>query len=336
MRAPLVSVVLPVRNAAATLREAIDSIRAQTLAEWEAVVVDDGSTDDSPEILARLSREDPRIRVLSLPPSGIARALEAARSRCRAPLLARMDADDRAHPERLAIQVAFLAAHPDLALCGTHVRYFPRALVRGGARRYEAWLNGFAAPEDLLRDLWVECPLAHPSLAMRAADLEGVGGYRDVGWPEDYDLLLRLWEAGRGFGVVPRVLHYWREGDTRLSRTDARYAPEAFRRIKLHFLLRTLLRGRDGLLIWGAGPVGKAFARDALDLAIPVLAFVELDPRKVGQDIHGAPVVGPDHLGSFRKAFGLGAVGKAGARDQIRDAFRRAGWAEGRDFVAVA
>lgn len=335
-RPPRISVIVPVRDAADTLEEAIESIRLQTLTDWEAVVVDDGSKDGSLDILERLAGEDPRIRVTSQPPRGIVPALESARALSRSALLARMDADDRAHPERLAAQASFLEAHPKVAACGTHVRYFPRSRVRAGARRYEAWLNGLANAEDVARNLWVECPLAHPSLAMRGTAVEEVGGYRDEGWPEDYDLILRLWEAGWSLGVVPRVLHCWREGNTRLSRMDPRYGPEAFRRAKLHFLSRTLLREREGLLIWGAGPVGKAFARAASELAIPVRGFVELDLRKVGQEIHRAPVIAPEELQSFHGALGLAAVGKAGARDQIRDAFTRAGWTEGRDFVVVA
>lgn len=328
--------MVPVRDAADTLVEAIDSIRAQTLSDWEAVVVDDGSEDHSVELLERLARKDSRIRVIPQPARGIVHALETARAHSRSALLARMDADDRAHPERLAKQVSFMDARPRLGACGTHVRYFPRSRVRGGARRYEAWLNALTRAEEVALNLWVECPLAHPSLAMRADAVGRVGGYRDEGWPEDYDLLLRLWETGSDLGVVPQVLHFWREGEGRLSKTDPRYAPDAFRRIKLHFLARTLLRDRDGLLIWGAGPVGKSFARGAAELAIPVRAFVELDSRKVGQEIHGAPVVAPEEIPAFRGSLGLGAVGKAGARDQIRAAFRGAGWEEGRDFVAVA
>jgi hypothetical protein len=190
--------------------------------------------------------------------------------------------------------------------------------------------------EDIVRDLWIECPLAHPTFLMRASALSRVGGYRDMGWPEDYDLLLRIWEAGLTLAVVPEVLHNWREGSDRLSRHDPRYRPEAFRRVKLHFISRTLLRGKSGILIWGAGPTGKAFARAAIAHGVPIRAFVELDPRKIGQEVHGAPVIAPDGLSDFRGALALGAVGRSGARAEIRAAFRDAGWVEGSDFVAVA
>ncbi len=319
-----------------TLDEAVRSIRAQSLESWEMIAVDDGSKDQSLQILQRHASEDWRIQVISRPRKGIVPALEAGRRYCQAPFLARMDADDRADRDRLRKQVSFLEENPKFALCGTHVRYFPRAKVRKGARRYEAWLNSLRTPEDLTRNLWIECPLAHPSFAMRTRAIEGIGGYRDCGWPEDYDLVLRFWSAGLKLGVVPEILHHWREDADRLSRTHPRYEPSAFREIKLQFLSQTLLRDRNGIVVWGSGPLGKAFARAALSRGIPVRAFVDLDPRKLGQEIHGVPVLSPKAAYRLRESLILGAVGKPGARDEIRSALLGFGWEEGRDFVAVA
>lgn len=332
---PRVSVLLPARDAEGTVDEALDSVLEQSLGDLEVLAVDDGSRDRTLARLHARAAEDPRVVVVSGPPRGIVGALEAARARARAPYLARMDADDRADPARLAAQMEWMDAHPEAPACGTHVRYFPRQALRDGARRYEAWLNGMRTPADVDRDIWVECPLAHPSLLLRAEAVQRVGGYRDLGWPEDYDLLLRLRSIG-SLGVVPRVLLHWREGPDRLSRRSPAYGPEAFRRVKLHFLGAGPLGRRDGLVVWGAGPVGKAFARTARAEGIPVRAFVDLDPRKIGQTVHGAPVVPPEALDRFRGALGVAAVGHEGAREEIRSAFREAGWVEGRDFVAVA
>ncbi len=333
---PLVSILLPVRNGARTLDEAIGSILRQTLPAIEVVVIDDGSTDATPEILARYAAGDGRVRIRRTRPRGIVPALEEARSLARASILARMDADDVAEPDRIEVQWGFLRAHPEIALCGTHVEAFPRARVAGGRRRYEAWLNGMRTGEDVLRDLFVECPLAHPTFVMRAEALDSVGGYRDAGWPEDYDLLLRLWLEGYGLGVVPRRLLRWREGNARLSRTDPRYAPSAFRRLKLHVLSRSLLRERNGIVIWGAGPVGKAMAREAMATGVRVRAFVEVDPGKIGQIIHSAPVVPPEAVSAFPDALILAAVAGPRPRDEIRAALRAVGRIEGKDFVAVA
>ncbi|HSR41704.1 MAG TPA: glycosyltransferase [Longimicrobiales bacterium] len=333
---PRVSVLLPVRDGADHLPGCIDSLRGQSLRDLEVVAVDDGSSDGSGEILEARARDDPRIRVVRQEPRGLVPALERARRLARAPLLARMDHDDVALPRRLETQVDLLAERPDLVLCGCLVRTVPRAGMTDGARRYERWLNGLVEPHEIERDLLVECPVAHPTFMVRASALAAVGGYRDRGWPEDYDLLLRLWHGGGTFAKVPEVLLEWRDRPDRLQRRSGVYAPEAFRRCKVDALRRSLLPGRDGVVVWGAGPTGKGFARSLRAAGVPLVAFVDLDPRKIGQEIHGAPVVAPEGISAFRGAFCVAAVGQPGARAEIRAALRDAGWREMEDFCAVA
>lgn len=331
---PAVSVLLPARDAAGTLGLALESIRRQTLRELEILLVDDGSTDGTRAVARRHAASDGRIRVLEGGGRGIVAALELARKEARAPLLARMDADDVALPGRLAEQAAILASSPRAGICGTGVRYVPAASVRGGARRYERWLNGLRTPEALDRDRFVECPLAHPTWMLRAGAAEAAGGYRDPGWPEDWDLLLRVTRAGWGLTTVPAVRLLWREGGDRLSRRDPRYSAAAFLRCRVHHL-RSWWKS-DQVVVWGAGPTGKAFSRAWRAAGGAVRAFVDLDPRKLGQEIHGAPVVPPGGLSKLRGVPGVAAVGRAGARDDVRAGFSSQGWVEGRDFVAVA
>jgi GT2 family glycosyltransferase len=333
---PLVSVLLPVRDGARHLPEAIGSLEAQTLEGFEVIAVDDGSTDETPDILGAWTAGDPRVRVIARPAEGIVSALERARAAARAPYLARMDADDVSEPTRLAAQLALMEADPTLVACGTGVTYFPEDRVRDGARRYEEWLNMAVSPDEIAREIFVECPLAHPTFFLSAAAVAAVGGYRDMGWPEDHDLLLRLWAAGGRLGKVPDPLLRWREGEDRLSRTHPRYAPEAFLACKVHHLRRTLLWGREGVVVWGAGPVGKAAARALLATSTPLLAFVDLDPRKLGQEIHGAPVLTVDEGLEVRRALHVAAVGQPGARERIRATLEGGGLKELEDFVAIA
>jgi glycosyltransferase involved in cell wall biosynthesis len=324
------------------LPEAIESIRAQTFGDFEVVAVDDGSTDQTFAQLFTWAQRDGRVRVLQGHGRGLVPALATALAAARGELVARMDADDVAEPERLERQVAMLDGDPTLAACGTGVQYFPADQVRDGARRYQDWINALTTHAEIARDIFVECPIPHPTLVARRHVLLAVGGYRDMGWPEDYDLILRIWAAGYRMAKLPDILYRWRERDDRASRVDPRYAPERFREAKVHFLQRTLLAGGRPAVIWGAGPIGKAFARDLARAGTSIVAFVDLDPRKIGQEVHGAPVVAPDRAaefagaGSDHRALILAAVGQDGARQDIRDACRAAGLVEGEDFVAIA
>jgi FlaA1/EpsC-like NDP-sugar epimerase len=100
--------------------------------------------------------------------------------------------------------------------------------------------------------------------------------------------------------------------------------------------MASLGRERDGVVVWGAGPTGKTFARALTAEGARVRAFVDLDPDKVGQEIGGVRVVAPDQIERFRGALCVAAVGQPGARDEIRAALAAMGWEEGREFVAVA
>lgn len=335
-RAPAVSVLLPVRDAAGTLVETIESLSAQTFHDFEVIAVDDGSRDGSPELLETWAGRDERVRVVRQEGAGLVAALERARALAHAPFLARMDADDVAHPERLSRQHALLAARPELVGCGCLVEYFPPERVRAGARRYQTWINAAVTPDEIARAMFVECPLAHPTFFLRAEAVATVGGYRDVGWPEDYDLILRLWAAGGSFAKVDAVLLRWREAPDRLSRTDPRYTLAAFVACKAHHLSRTLLVGGRPAVVWGAGPVGKSIARALASASVRIEAFVELDPRKIGQKIHGAPVLDPDAGLRARGPLHLAAVGQEGARDRLVEMLSEAGLVELEDFVAVA
>jgi cellulose synthase/poly-beta-1,6-N-acetylglucosamine synthase-like glycosyltransferase len=314
--------------------EALASILAQTLQAFEVLVVDDGSIDRTPHLLAEWALQDSRIRVVTTPREGIVTALNRAAAEAQGTFFARMDADDIAHPERLERQIEHLAANPTVGACGTRVRYVPRSILRDGTRRYEKWINSVVTPAEIERDLFVECPIPHPSLVVRRQAFETAGGYRDLGWPEDYDLILRLWEAGYGLGKVSEVLLNWRERPDRLSRSDPRYGEDAFRRCKAHFIGRRVA-GRP-IVVWGAGPVGKAFASSLRDEGHEVVAFIDLDPRKIGQTIHSAPVIHPSAIGDYVGTYVVAAVGSKKARTEIRISLHAAGFREPEDCCAVA
>lgn len=326
---PAVSVILPFYNAAQSLDRAIASIHRQTFQDWEMIALDDGSTDASADIAGRWTGRDRRIRVVHAPHGGVVAALQRACAEARAPFLARMDADDVSAPERLQRQIAYMADRPGIAICGAWVRMTGSG-IRSGRHRYESWLNSLASPEDITRDLFIECPLAHPAFFLRRTAFDAVQGYRDPGWPEDYDLLFRFWRAGFGLGIVPEVLIDWHEAPGRLSMRDPRYAPEAFRVVKRHYFLESgLVHGRR-FWQWGAGEVGKPWLREWT--APKPEAVIDINPRKIGRQIHGIPVAPPEALPPPGNVFIAVVVGAPGARAEIRDWLNPRGYTETRDY----
>jgi glycosyltransferase involved in cell wall biosynthesis len=333
--APLVSVLLPVRDGGATLGACLDSLARQRLADWECVLVDDGSSDATGAIAAAAAATDPRIRVMTCPRQGIVPALNEGLASCRGTFVARMDADDVMHRDRLHLQTEALARAPELAGVGCHVRIFPRRDLTPGRRAYEAWLNTMASDDDVRRDALVECPIAHPALMMRRTVL-GAFGYRSMPWPEDYDLVLRMLDRGERLGVVPRRLIGWRDGAGRLSRTDPRYGLDRFPACKAHFLARGYLAGSESFVLWGYGDTGRTLARALLDVGRRPSRIVEVHPRRIGQRIGGVPVVGLDALPGVRGEPLVVSVAGPGPRAQIRAHLAALGFAEGRDFVTAA
>lgn len=331
---PTVSILMPVRNEQRFLTTALRSLTAQTLKDWELVVVDDGSMDDTPCILAAAAKCDRRIRILHSGGQGLVPALNIGLANCHAPLVARMDGDDVAHPDRLAEQAAFLSTHNQVGLVACSYRHFPRQQVGKGMLGYEQWQNQLVSHESILADLFVESPFVHPSVMFRRQAVESVGGYRDMGWAEDYDLWLRLAAAGTRFARLPRTLFFWRERPDRTTRVSGAYTPDAFRRCKVHHLKNGFLRREHKVILAGAGKEGRAWYRLLREAGIQVSCWVDIDPRKVGRILHDAPVLATNQV----KADGikmLMTVGVRGARSVVRRWASQAGFREGDTAICV-
>ncbi|MEE8106458.1 MAG: glycosyltransferase [Planctomycetota bacterium] len=332
---PRVSVLMPVHNAEPYLWAALRSLERQTFRDFEVIAVDDGSDDQSPERLAAAAARDPRISVLRPGRIGLVPALNLAREAARAPYLARFDADDAMHPRRLELQTAHLDAHPEVDILGSRVRHFPTATVLEGNRIYEGWLNSLLTHEEILRDRFVESPMPHPSVMMRATAFDRIGGYRDRGWAEDYDFWLRAAEAGLRFAKLPETLLFWRDHPDRLTRSDARASLQSFLRAKAEFLVRGPLAAPGPFVVWGAGMVGRRLTRLLIQAGRAPTALLDIDPRVIGRTRHGRPILPVE---AFRpgSAIVLGAVGARGARAQIRERLLSWGLLETRDFWMVA
>jgi len=337
---PSVSVLMPCFNAATTLDEALNSLVTQSFLDFEIIAVNDGSSDSTPMILSDWALKDRRIKVLDQPHHGILVALNTGIQACAGPYIARMDADDRCHPKRLEHQFSFLESHPEVAVVGCLVAGFPDNEVRRGFQIYLTWLNSLVSDTDIRREIFIESPLAHPSVMMRKDWLVKVGGYLEKGWPEDYDLWLRLYLVGARFSKIPEVLLYWREFPQRLTRSDSRYSLENFLRAKAYYLAKGPLLNCEAVIIWGAGMTGRRLSKHLMREGVSLAAFVDIDPKKIGGTLRNLPVLAPEDLPNWLNQYAepkvLAAVGARGARQLIRQRLNVIGLQEGQNWWGVA
>lgn len=200
-----ISVVLPVRNGGAYIGAAIESILAQTFNDFELLIIDDASTDNTPSISARFQDADRRVRVVKNPGTGLVAALNYGITASAAPLIARMDADDIAVPDRLARQFGFLQANPDIDVVGSQVSFInERGVLTGKTTKLPE------SPEAVSKTLVKHCCIRHPTVLMRREAFEKVGGYRaQFIAAEDLDLWLRLAEHGK-LANLPHALLFYR------------------------------------------------------------------------------------------------------------------------------
>jgi hypothetical protein len=205
LNAPLISVCMPVYNAKRYLEEAIESILGQTFGDFEFLIIDDGSTDRSLAILKRYAAQDARIRLSSGPNAGYVVRLNEMLHQARGDLIARMDADDVALPDRFARQVDFLRSHSEVDVVGGALE-----LINSKGYLLDVYYDPQGHEEIEERCLTGACPINHPSVMMRRKAVLAVGGYGVEMMPsEDLDLWLRMGERGR-LANLPEVITRYR------------------------------------------------------------------------------------------------------------------------------
>ncbi|MEO5641691.1 MAG: glycosyltransferase [Bacteroidia bacterium] len=330
-----VSILLPVYNAAETIAAAMTSCLQQSFNDFELVLVDDGSTDKTAELIQQFSKSDNRIRIISNPHKGIVEALNIGIANAQGNFIARMDADDVMYPERLANQVKALEQHKEFGLVSCLVEHGGNAKSQEGYATHVNWINSIITPDEIALNRFVESPISHPSVMFRKELVEKYGGYRGGDFPEDYELWLRWMDAGVVMGKVPQQLLFWNDLSERLSRIDDRYSNEAFNRIKTNYLVRFLQDKIKGRKIWlcGAGRGTRKKSDSLLESGYTFGGYLDVDPKKTGKVFNGLPVLEAEDMPSKEDAYIVSYVGTRGARDEIRRMLRRKYFTEGKDFV---
>lgn len=333
MGAPI-SILLPFHNAEPTLDTAIASIATQTHSSWELLLIDNASTDAGPAIAQRRSQHDPRIRVLHEPRTGIAHALNMGLLHAKSEYIARMDADDISHPERLAKQLAHMEAHPEIGVLGTRTTFATTVEKSSGMRWFVDWQNAILSPPDHYTKRFVDAPLAHPTVMFRRALAEQHGGYSTDPVPEDHELWLRWMDAGVCFAKMPEELLIWNDHAHRLSRTHTNYSVDAFFATKAKWLAKWMQRKVNGRPVIIAGTSGLCRDRARLLEAegVHIHAFTDVKPRAVP----GYVFVPHDTLPPTGEAFIVSFISQRGTGDRIAAFLGSRGLVEGNDFILAA
>ncbi len=330
------SIILPVHNAANTLVECLESIRLQTLTEYELLIIDDGSSDQSTTIIKNYQQSDQRIRLLRAGRVGLVTALNLGIENTSGEYIARMDADDRMHATRLLKQQQFLDNHPEIGLVSCKTRLFPQSEIKRGYQEYILWQDQCLSVEDIAKHIYVESPFAHPSVMLRRTAIEKAGAYRQGDFPEDYELWLRLHQHGIHMAKLDETLLDWRESPDRTSRTDPRYSKKAFDQLRATYLRdnKAIPENRP-LVFWGAGRSTRQRVQLLLNQGYQAYAWIDVDRNKIGNSIQGVRVYDPSWLKQHPKPFVLSYVNNYGARELITDALEKMDYQAGIDYLLV-
>ncbi len=282
---PTVSILMPVRNAGLYLEECLDSMITQSYTDWELIAIDDHSDDNSAQILTDYAHRDKRIHTYPNDGRGIIHALRLAYSHSRGQLITRMDADDIMTPDKIEQLSSDLLQQGSGQVAIGGVEYFSETELGDGYVRYAQWLNELTAAGTNYQDIYRECVIPSPCWMLHREDLDVIGAFNPDVYPEDYDLVFRMYQAG--IEVIPStaILHRWRDHGERSSRNDPNYLDNRFLSLKCHYFQQIDYDSERPLIVWGAGKKGKAIVKQ-LSECISDIIWITDNPKKLGKDIY--------------------------------------------------
>ncbi|MGK0436228.1 MAG: glycosyltransferase involved in cell wall biosynthesis [Flavobacteriales bacterium] len=281
-----VSIITPVKNGAQFLVECLDSIVNQTHQNWELLIVNDSSTDETQSILEEYAQQDNRIVVSQNKGKGIIDALITGYEKSAGEFITRMDADDIMTPNKLELLTKKLIEKGKGYLATGFVNYFSETELGQGYFNYQEWLNGLSQTESNFDDIYKECVIPSPCWMVFREDFEASGGFNFNLYPEDYELTFRFYKQELKVVAVKEVIHHWRDYATRTSRTDSNYADNYFIQLKLNYFLELDYDNSRELELWGAGKKGKEVARFLIEKQIK-FDWLSNNDKKIGKEVYG-------------------------------------------------
>lgn len=300
MNNSLVSILMPVYNAAPYLDACLASIVAQSYPFWELIAVDDFSTDNSPEIIDEWEQKDSRIQLIKNTEKGIVPALQNAFECAKGKLITRMDSDDLMPQNKLELFVQAIGNSRSLLVTGK-VNYFSNlGEVSEGYSRYEEWINKLVDNRSHWEFVYRECVIASPNWLVHREFFEKCISFGQLKYPEDYDLVFQWHKFGLTIKGIDEITHLWREHPARTSRNSDVYQQKSFFKLKTHYFIENELSGGDSVQLVGAGQKGKIVAEILIEHQIDFTWF-DLNAGAYKGKVFGKSIVDVNGLEESRK-----------------------------------
>lgn len=331
MQKPLISILTPFKNSSQYLIECVNSITNQSYQNWELLIVDDHSTDDSYDRVLAFTEIDKRIKLLKNSGSGIIEALRLAYSESSGTYITRMDSDDIMHTNKLSIMLNQLQTHGKKHIALGLVRYFSDTGIGDGYAKYEAWLNRLTQDGQNYQDIYKECVIPSPCWMLHRDDFETCGAFLPNRYPEDYDLAFRFYKNEMRCIPSSSILHYWRDYSTRASRTDEHYAENNFLELKVDYFLDLNYDASRPLTIWGAGKKGKKVAKLLKQKKIEFIWICD-NPKKIGKHIYDELLYSFEHITNLEHPQSIVSVANTDAQIEINTYFKTVNMASMIDY----
>jgi glycosyltransferase involved in cell wall biosynthesis len=285
---PKISIIIPMKNEESFIEECLLSSLRQMSSSFQIqiIVVDDHSIDKSAAIVNSIFAPNKTIQLISNNGSGIVDALNTGMDYADGQFITRMDADDIMPESKLKSLLSLLSEHPSIDIATGEVEYISTGKeLNEGYVRYADWLNRINA-DNPFDHIYKECPIASPNWMMRMPKFKECGGFNDLNYPEDYDLVFRWHKAGLSSMCASSVTHIWRDHNARASRNDPNYADNRFIELKVARFIEIDRDEKVPLILLGAGKKGKLIARQLKQFNCPFMWFTN-NPNKIGVDIYG-------------------------------------------------
>jgi glycosyltransferase involved in cell wall biosynthesis len=331
MQQPLVSIVLPFTNEKELLKEAVDSLIAQSFSDFELLLVDNSDDEKTRSIASAYS--DERIIRLNEPTRGIAFALNTGIRHARGTYIARMDADDIAHPRRLEFQLNYLEEHAQIGAVACRTGLFPATEDNEGFRLFVLWQNSLLSPADHYINRFIESPVAHPSMMFRKKLIEQLGYYSTDEVPEDYELWLRWMDNQIPIAKLEDELLHWRDREIRLSRTGSCYSEESFFEVKARYLKSHLEKNNISenkeIIVCGGSKNNRWKIEVLKKHGIIVNAVTDVVSRNTAP----LPFIPAEKLHEKKDVFIINLISKRDVRESIRRFLQSCGYTELEDFI---